>query len=167
MPFTDFLKATVIASAAAATLLAAITVLAANTAENSNLVLFALGWWILAALFGLFIGRSPETSAAISQLLSGAKPQNLLPIQRSALTLINRLWPLFLATIAAAVVAFWAPQVAGIATGFAIIWSFAWRKQASAVEAVENRDGVRFFVDKTSPFHPIELTRSNSLMDAQ
>ena len=44
-----------------------------------------------------------------------------------------------------------APQVAAIAAGFAIIWALAWRRQEQAVAAVEERDGVRFYVDRTSP----------------
>jgi len=34
-----------------------------------------------------------------------------------------------------------------IATGFAIIWALAWRRQESAVAAIEGRDGVRFYVE--------------------
>jgi hypothetical protein len=50
--------------------------------------------------------------------------------------------------------------VAGIATGFAIIWALAWRRQGSAVTAIEERDGARFYVDRTSPLKPIRLVRT-------
>ena len=47
-----------------------------------------------------------------------------------------------------------------MATRFAIIWSLAWRRQASAVRAIEQRDGARFYIDKTSPLKPIQLVRT-------
>ena len=31
---------------------------------------------------------------------------------------------------------------------------------ASAVAAIEERDGVRFYIDRTSPVHPIQLVRT-------
>jgi hypothetical protein len=56
--------------------------------------------------------------------------------------------------------AFLAPQIPAIGAGFAIIWSLAWRRQDSAVAAIEERDGVRFYVRRTSPVHPIALDRA-------
>jgi hypothetical protein len=50
--------------------------------------------------------------------------------------------------------------VPAIATGFAIIWALAWRRQASAVTAIEERDGARFYVEQTSPLDPIKLVRT-------
>ncbi len=47
-----------------------------------------------------------------------------------------------------------------MATGFAIIWALAWRRQASAVTAIEERDGARFYVERTSPLQPIRLVRT-------
>ena len=65
--------------------------------------------------------------------------------------MLNRLWPLLFSTIGAGALAFLVPQVPAVATGFAIIWSLAWRRQASAVTAIEERDGARFYIEKTSP----------------
>ena len=56
------------------------------------------------------------------------------------------------------------PQVPAVATGFAIIWALAWRRQEGAVAAIEDRDGVRFYVDRTPPFAPIRLIRTPGLM---
>ena len=53
-----------------------------------------------------------------------------------------------------------APQIGGIAAGFAIIWSLAWRRQEAAVAAIEERDGARFYVDRSSPFSAIKLIRT-------
>jgi len=52
------------------------------------------------------------------------------------------------------------PQVPAIATGFGIIWSLAWRRQSAAVTAIEERDGARFYIKRTSPLQPIQLVRT-------
>ena len=66
-----------------------------------------------------------------------------------------RAWSILLGAVA-----FLVPQVPAVATGFAIIWALGWRRQASAVRAIEQRDGARFYVDKTSPLQPIRLVRT-------
>jgi transposase InsO family protein len=158
--FTDFLRTTVLASASAATVLAALTVAGASGNNNDLLVPFSAGWWVAAALIGIWQGRRAETSPAIASLLSSARTQASLPHLTPARTMLNRLWPLLVSTVGACAVAFVVPQVPAVATGFAIIWSLAWRRQASAVRAIEERDGARFYVDKTSPFKPIRLVRT-------
>jgi hypothetical protein len=74
--------------------------------------------------------------------------------------LVNRLWPLALFTLLAGGLAFLAPQIPGIAAGFAIIWSLAWRHQDAAVAAIEERDGAAFYVQRTSPVRPMSLVRT-------
>jgi hypothetical protein len=73
---------------------------------------------------------------------------------------LNRLWPLLVSTVGAGALAFVLPQVPAVAAGFAIIWALAWRRQASAVTAIEERDGARFYVERTSPLKPIRLVRT-------
>ena len=73
---------------------------------------------------------------------------------------LNRLWPLLLFTVLAGALAFLAPQIPGIGAGFAIVWALAWRRQHAAVSAIEERDGVRFYVLRTSPLRPIALQRT-------
>jgi hypothetical protein len=158
--FGDFLKATVLLSAAAATLLAAVTVIGLAQEFDTTLVWVAAGWWAGSALIGITVGRRAEASPPIARLLATARSQTTLPELRPASTLVNRLWPLLLSTIGAGVLAFWQPQVAAIAAGFAIIWSLAWRRQEAAVSAIEERDGVRFYVEHTSPLQPIQLIRT-------
>jgi hypothetical protein len=51
-----------------------------------------------------------------------------------------------------------------VAAGFAIIWALAWRRQEAAVAAIEDRDGFRFYVDRTPPLAPIRLIRTPGLM---
>jgi hypothetical protein len=158
--FVDFLRTTVLLSAGAATALAAVTVLAAASGSDKQLVLIAVGWWALATLIGLRLGRRAQTSPPIAHLLSGAKSSSTLPEHHPSAILVNRLWPLLLFTLLSGGLAFLAPQIPGIATGFAIIWALAWRHQDSAVAAIEERDGTCFYVRRTSPVRPMELVRT-------
>jgi len=158
--FVDFLRATVLLSAGAATLLAALTLISLTRDLEPTAVYVAAGWWLVAALIGVWLGRRAEASPPIARLLAMAKAQTTLPELRPGMTVANRLWPLLLSTFTAGVVGIFAPQVAAVAAGFAIIWALAWRRQDAAVAAIEERDAVRFYVDKTSPLSPIQLVRT-------
>jgi hypothetical protein len=158
--FTDFLRTTVLISAAAASALAAVTVAGATGNGDDLLVPLAAAWWAGAAVIGVWLGRRAETSPPIASLLSSARTQTSLPEVNPGRTVLNRLWPLLLSTVGAGALAFILPQVPAVATGFAIIWALAWRRQASAVTAIEERDGARFYVERTSPFQPIRLVRT-------
>ena len=160
MRFGDFLKATVLLSGGAATALAALAVIGIAQEPERELVVVSVAWWLIAVLIGAALGRRAETSPPIARLLADARSQTTLPELQPGTTLVNRLWPLLLATIGASVLAFVEPQVASVAAGFAIIWALAWRRQERAVLAIEERDGVRFYVDRTSPFSPIRLIRT-------
>ncbi len=165
MRFVDFLKATVMLSAGSATLLAALTVArAAAESDTASLMEVAVGWWLVAALVGTWLGRRNAASPPIARLLADARMQMSLPELRPGLTLLNRLWPLLISTLGAAILGVFIPQVAAVAAGFAIIWALAWRRQESAVTAIEERDGFRFYVDRTPPFSPIRLIRTPGLM---
>ena len=158
--FTDFLKSTVLVSAAAASALAAVTVAGGARDDQPVLVLVMMGWWGLAGLFGLWSGRRAAVNPAIARLLAAARTQSTLPEVRPGRMLVNRLWPLFLACLAAGAFALWEPQVPGIAAGFPIIWALTWRRQEAAVTALEDRDGVRFYLEPTKPWQPISLVRT-------
>ncbi len=160
MRFPEFLRTAVLMSTASATLLGLETLAGANGNGDTTLTLAGLGWWVVAAVIGLWLGRGRATSRSIASLLASARTQRSLPEVNPARTLLNRLWPLLICTLAAAAVAFKYPQVAAIAAGFAIIWAFAWRHQSSAVTAIEERDGARFYIDRTSPWRPIKLVRT-------
>jgi hypothetical protein len=157
--FVDFLRATVLLSAAAATALVVVTVLAAASAD-ATIVPILVGWWVVAAAIGLRLGRRAEVNPPIARLLSEAKASTALPEYRPGATLLNRLWPLLLFTIVAGGLAFLAPQIPGIGAGFAIAVALWWRRQDAAVEAIEERDGVRFHVVRTSPVRSIALART-------
>jgi hypothetical protein len=123
-------------------------------------VLVAAGWWVAAGITGLWLGRRAETSPPIAALLASARTQPSLPEVHPSRTVLNRLWPLLVSTLGAGALGVILPQVPGIAAGFAVIWSLAWRRQASAVTAIEERDGARFYVERTSPLKPIRLVRT-------
>jgi hypothetical protein len=158
--FGDFLKATVLLSAGAATLLAALTVIGISRDFDARVVYLCAAWWAGSALIGIALGRRAEASPPIARLLTTARSQTTLPDLNPASTLLNRLWPLLASTVGAGVLSVWQPQVAAIAAGFAIIWALAWRRQEQAVAAIEERDAVRFYVDRTSPLQPIRLIRT-------
>ena len=160
MRFTDFLRTTVLISAGAASALAAVTVAGAAGNGDSLIVPVSAVWWVLAALTGIWLGRRANASQPIASLLASARMQTTLPEVSPSRTVLNRLWPLLLSTVGAGALAFVLPQVPAVATGFAIIWSLAWRRQASAVTAIEERDGARFYVERTSPLKPIKLVRT-------
>jgi hypothetical protein len=160
MPFADFLKTTVLLSAASATTLAAVTILTAHSANEPGTATIAIGWWALASVVGVVMGRRAAASPPIARLLGGAKTVTALPPLRPGRVLLARLWPLLFSTLAAGGLGLLWPQVPAVATGFAIVWALSWRQQHSAVVAIEQRDGVRFYVDQTSPFRPITLSRT-------
>ena len=164
MRFVDFLKATVLLSASSATLLAALTVVRVASTAEEQLMEVAVGWWLVAVLFGAWLGRRNTASPPIARLLADARVQMSLPELRPGLTLVNRLWPLLFSVLGAAILGLFLPQVAAVAAGFAIIWALAWRRQEAAVSAIEERDGFRFYIDKTPPLSPIRLVRTPGLM---
>lgn len=161
MRFVDFLRAAVLLCGGSATALAAVTVLASGSDQSGDtLVLVIAGWWLLAAVIGAWLGRQAQTNSPIARLLASAKSTTSLPEQRPGSLLLNRMWPLLLSTILALGLGLVAPQVPGIATGFAIIGALAWRRQEAAVTAIEERDGVAFYIEPTPPLKPIKLIRA-------
>ncbi len=117
-------------------------------------------WWAVATVIGIVMGSREVATAAIARLLAMARSQHSLPDLHPGRTIFNRLWPLLLATLSAGALSLFLPQVGGIAAGFAVIWALAWRHQEAAVAAVEERDGARFYVDRTSPLSAIQLIRT-------
>jgi hypothetical protein len=160
VPFTDFLKATVLLCAGAATALAVVSIAGAQSDDDTTLLYVAVGWWVAAALIGLWLGRQADVTDGIGRLLASARATQTLPPVQPGTVVFNRLWALLLVTIASGAVAFLLPQVPAIAAGYALLVALAWRRQSRAVEAVEQRDGVRFWVEPSSPFRPTQLVRT-------
>ena len=159
MRFRDFLRVSVLLFGGAATALAVVSVVGANREESNTLVYVAAIWWCLATLVGLWLGRRLAATSGIARLLADARKTSTLPELEPGTVLFNRLWPLIVLAVASAVIGFFYPQVPAIATGYCLLVGLLWRKQSRAVEAVEGRDGVEFWLDKTSPFGGPRLLR--------
>jgi hypothetical protein len=160
MRFTDLLKATVLICAGAASALAAVALYAADRDANTTLAFLAAGWWAVTALYGVWAGRREQTSPPIAVLLAAAKTSPALPELHPGRMLLNRLWPLLVMTVLGGALAFLFPQVPAIAAGFLLAFSLRLRRQEAAVAAIEERDGVRFYVERVSPFKPTRLLRT-------
>jgi hypothetical protein len=157
--FRDFLRLSVLLFGAAATALAVVSVVGAARAETNTLVYVAAVWWCLATFAGLWLGRRLAATSGIAGLLADARQANALPDIEPGTVLFNRLWPLIVLALASAVIGFFFPQVPAIATGYCLLVALLWRKQSRAVEAIEGRDGVEFWLEKTSPFGGPRLLR--------
>lgn len=160
MRFVDFLRTAVLLFAGAATALAIVAVAGANALDDTTALAFSVCWWGVAAIAGLWLGRRMQPSPGIARLLAGARATNTLPEVEPGSVIFSRLWPLGLGTLVTGAVAFVWPQPAAIAAGYALGVALTWRRQASAVQAIEDRDGVRFHVDRSSPFGPPKLIRT-------
>jgi hypothetical protein len=159
--FREFLRTTVLVSGAAASLLAAVTVGTVAIGRGDGVVgEVAAAWWVAAALIGVWVGRRADASPPIARLLADARAGRSLPEANPGRTLVNRLWPLLVMCFGSAAIGVVLPQVSAIAAGFAIVWTLGWRRQASAVQAIEDRDGVAYFVEHTPPLKPIRLVRT-------
>jgi uncharacterized membrane protein YbhN (UPF0104 family) len=158
--FGDFLRTSVLLFGAAATACAVVAIAGARAHDDDSVLYLALGWWAVAAFVGLWFGRRREASEGIARLLSDARTTPLLPELEPGTVLFNRLWSFGLVTVIAGALAFLLPQVPAIWTGFTLMVGLAWRKQPSAVLAIEERDGVRFYVERVSPFKPTRLLRT-------
>jgi hypothetical protein len=159
MRFRDFLRVSVLIYGAAATALAVVSIAGAAQADTNTLVYVAAVWWCLAALVGLWVGRRPQTTEGIATLLADARSTNSLPQLEPGAVIFNRLWPVAVITVLAGALGFFVPQVPVVATGFFLLVALLWRRQSSAVEAIEGRDGVEFWFDRTSPFGAPKLLR--------
>ena len=149
--------------AAQATALAAVTVAVASAGDDTTTIVFAVAWWTVAALIGGWLGRRNETTEAIGKLLADARSTNTLPEIRPVAVMLNRMWLIPFSTVVAASISWLFPQLAAVIAGGAILIALAWRKQERAVTAIEERDGVRYYVVLSSPFRAIELVRAPGL----
>jgi len=158
--FYDFLKSAVLLFAGAATALAVVAIAGARNDDNTTLIYVALGWWVASVVIGLWLGRGDRAVRGIERVMAGARATTSLPELEPAAVIFNRLWAVVLVTIVAGAVAFLIPTVPAIAAGYGLLVTVAWRRQAAAVQAIEERDGVQFWVERTSPFKPMQLIRT-------
>lgn len=163
MPYTDLLRVTVLLTGAEATALAAIAAVAANRAGDTTTLVVAAAWWLLALAVGFFLGRPSRASESLRDTLARARTATSLPSETPARIALGRLWPIGATAIAAGALGIFFPGVAVIAAGYALLVSLAWHSREGAVEAIEQRDGVRFYVVPNSALRPIQLVRTPGL----
>ena len=149
--FRDFLRMAVLLFGGAGTALAVVAI-AGATRRGLDTLLYVAGDLVVPRGPRGALDRPPaEPTAGIRNLLGDARSANTLPELEPGTILFNRLWALVVLTVAAGGVGFFFPQVPAIATGYCLLVALAWRRQSAAVAAIEERDGVEFYVDRGSP----------------
>ncbi len=167
MPYTDLLRVTVLLTGAEATALAAVTAVATNRDSDATTLIVAGTWWLLALLVGLYLGRPARATDALRDALAQARTATSLPPETPARIAFTRLWPIALTAIAAGALGIFFPGVAAVGAGYALLVSLAWHTREAAVLAIEQRDGVRFYVVPNSAFRPIQLVRTPGLRSSR
>ena len=160
MLFVDLLRLTVLLIGGTASVLGLLTVVAANQDADYTTVYFAGGWWVVAVVAGIILGSSPRATQAMGRALAGAQTSTVLPTESAGRIAFQRLWPIGAFAIVVGGLAWIWPQVTGVGAGFAILNALAWRGRERAVTAIEERDGVAFFIERTSPVKPMQLVRT-------
>ena len=163
MLFVDLLRLTVLLIGGAATALGVVTALAASQESSGATLILAAGWWTLAVILGGVLGGSSRAGEAMSRALASARTATSLPTESPGRIAFLRLWPIGAFAVIVGGLAWVLPQVAAVGTGFAILNALAWRSRERAVSAIEERDGVRFYVEPSSALQPIRLIRTPGL----
>jgi hypothetical protein len=162
--FCDLLRMTVLLAAGAATVLAAVTVLAVSGGDDTLTIFVAAGWWTIALIGGLVLGRPSRAAEAMAPVLAQARMATALPeIGNPTRAALARLWPIGAFAVVAGGLGFVFPGVAAIGAGFALATALTWRTREGAVAAIEERDGVRFYVEPGSALQPVRLIRTPGL----
>jgi len=163
MAFVDLLRMTVLLAAGAATALATVTVITADRDADTTTLIVAAAWWTISVGIGLYLGRPARAAEAMRPLLAGARTTPTLPSENPGRMAVARLWPLGAFALIAGAAGFLFPGVAAIGTGFALASALLLRAREGAVTAIEDRDGVRFYVEPGSALQPVTLVRSPGL----
>ncbi len=163
MPYTDLLRVTVFVTGAEATVLGAISALGASREGDEMTVIVAAVWWLISLAIGIYMGRPARASEDMRDPLARAKTATSLPPETPARIAIGRLWPIVLTAFVAGGLGLFFPGVAVIGAGYALIVSLAWHTREAAVLAIEQRDGVKFYVVPTNALRAVELVRTPGL----
>jgi hypothetical protein len=163
MPYTDLLRTTVFLTGAEATILGAISAVAVGGEPGATTVIVALAWWAIALILGFWLGRPDRAREDMRTPLSRARMATSLPSETPARIALQRLWPIAVTAVIAGGLGLFFPGVAIIGTGYALLVSLGWHTREAAVQAIEERDGVRFFVVPGSALKPIQLVRAPGL----
>lgn len=164
MAFCDLLRMTVLLAAGAATVLAAVTAIVVGTTGDTLTLFVALAWWIIALIGGLFLGRPSQAAEAMQPVLAQARTAMAMPeIGNPARAALRRLWPIGAFAVVAGGLGFVFPGVSAVGAGFSLAAALMWRAREGAVAAIEQRDGVRFYVEPGSALQPVSLIRTPGL----
>ena len=165
MAFVDLLRMTVLLAAAAATVLAAVTAIVVGTTGDTLTLFVALGWWLIALVGGLILGRPSQAAEAMRPLLAQARTATAMPeIGNPARAALARLWPIgAFAVVAGGTRVRLSRACRPVGAGFALAAALMWRAREGAVAAIEERDGVRFYVEPGSALQPVRLIRTPGL----
>jgi len=163
MPYSDLLRVTVLLTGAEATALATITAIAVNRDNDTTTLIVAAVWWLVALAVGLYLGRPGRAADSLRDALARARTATSLPAETPARTALGRLWPVAATAIAAGALGVFFPGVSAIGAGYALLVSLAWHSREAAVLAIEQRDGVKFYVVPNSALRPIQLVRTPGL----
>jgi hypothetical protein len=163
VPYTDLLRTTVFVTGAEATVLGAISAISVGGEPGATTVIVAIAWWAIAIIIGFWMGRPDRAREDMRAPLARAKTATSLPSESPNRIALQRLWPIAVTAVIAGGLGLFFPGVAIIGTGYALIVSLAWHTREAAVQAIEERDGVRFFVVPNSALKPIELVRTPGL----
>jgi hypothetical protein len=163
LPYTDLLRLTVFLTAAEATALGAISAIAAGRDDDSTTVLIAAIWWLLALAIGVYLGRPSRSADGVREALAQARTATSLPQEDAGRIAIGRLWPIGVTALATGILGLFFPGVAVIGAGYALLVALAWHNREAAVLAIEQRDGVKFYVVPTSALRPVKLIRTPGL----
>jgi hypothetical protein len=163
MPYSDLLRITVLLTGAEATALAAVTAVAVNRDSDVTTLVVAAAWWLVALVVGLYLGRPGRAIDSLRDALAGARTATSLPPETPTRIALGRLWPVGVTAVAAGGLGVFFPGVSAIAAGYALLVSLAWHSKEAAVEAIEQRDGVRFYVVPNSALRSIQLVRTPGL----
>ncbi|MGH2923748.1 MAG: hypothetical protein ACRDKH_06955 [Solirubrobacterales bacterium] len=163
MPYSDLLRMTGLLAAGAATALAAIAVITADQEADSRTLLVCAVWWPAALAIGFVLGRPGRAADGVAPALAAARTTPSLPTDQPGRVAVARLWPLVAFACIGGGLGFLWPGVPAIGTGFALAAALAIRAREGAVTGIEDRDGVRFYVEPGSTFEPVRLVRTPGL----
>lgn len=163
MPYSDLIRVTVLLTGAEATALAAVAAISANRGADTTTLTIAAAWWLIAVAVGFYLGRPSRAADALRDTLARARTATSLPPETPSRIAFARLWPIGLTAVAAGVLGIFLPGVAAVGAGYALLVSLAWHTREAAVLAIEQRDGVKFYVVPNSAFRPIQLVRTPGL----
>jgi hypothetical protein len=163
VPYTDLLRLTVFLAAGEATALGAITIIAAGGEPDTRALLVAAAWWTAAVAIGLYLGRPSQAAEGVREQLAAARTTTALPLETANRITLERLWPIAATAIAAGVLGIFYPGVSAVGAGYALLVALAWRTREATVQAIEDRDGVRFYVEPGSVMRPVTLVRTPGL----